>query len=357
MSDQTGSEKIQTIVPELPKPEYPKVEMPQAPNINLPKDAPHVSCEGEVYEPPRDNSHIKPPEEGMPRILIGIPVLTFSYEFVESFLKFWTSICLMAKGKFQVGYQFMYRKPVHMAEETLVEIARYNKCTHILFIDDDIFGIKLEDLVKLLEADKDVIAGVMYASKFPHAMCVFRRYDVNRKVTDMPVDTSMYRLYEVPCHCTNPECSVGLSHWDAKFCPVCGTAQDNLIQKADLVPFCFTLMKLSIFDKIKRPWFHCTTGYPSDSWFADRCSESGIQQWGHMAVRLNHAGVNDKTKPYYVQMGIEERRAQPNAMINLTPEDMQKHEYMLYTKMNEAEKKMKPEPEMITPGNTGEEKK
>jgi hypothetical protein len=262
----------------------------------------------------------------------------------------------MEKGKLQAGYFFAYRKPVNIAEIQIVETAIFNKCTHVLFIDDDIYDYKASDLMKLLEADKDVISGIMYASKFPYAMCAFRRFNTDMKVIDMPSDNSMYRLYEIPCLCQ--KCGLGMSHWDAKFCPSCGTTQDNLIQKVDLIPFCFTLMKLDIFKKMKKPWFHCTDIYPSDSWFADRCIESGIQEYAHMAVRLTHAGINDHTRPFYMQMNLEEKRkSQSPGVIPLTQEDMDKHQFMLHNKMVEAENKLKAQdaPKMITIGAQQEE--
>jgi len=331
--------------PLLPKVDYPELDIPKEPETGRPQEETHMSCEGEVYVPPQANPNVAEPLEGKPRILIGIPILTYSHEFVQSFIKFWTSICLKVEGKFQVGYQFIYRKPVHMAEDTLIDIARYNKCTHILFMDDDIYDVTIDDLEKLINADKEVIGGVMYASKFPFAMCVFRRYNTDLKVIDMPSDNAMYRLYEVPCSCSNPKCNMGLSHWDAKYCPACGTVQDNMIQKADLIPFCFTLMKISIFDKIKPPAFYCSNKYPSDSWFADKCIEAGIQMYAHMGVRLNHAGITDVTKPMHLEMGIAERRSkQDKGLVNISPDDMQKHEFMLYNKMKEAEIKVRDNP-------------
>jgi len=243
--------------------------------------------------------------------------------------------------RYEVGYLVAYRRPVHMAEEWLVKQALWNKATHILLMDDDIYDVTKRDLDKLFEADKDCISGVMHASKFPHAMCVFRRYDPAKRVIDMPADTSMFRLYEVPCNCTN--CHIALSHWDMKFCPSCGTPQNNEIQQADLTPFPFTLIKLSVFDKIKKPWFHCTNGYPTDSWFADRLLEAGMTMHAQMTVRLNHAGITDETKPFYLQMGMAKAQ-KSKAVVVLSPEQMDIHQRLLYWKMNETEQTLKSRP-------------
>lgn len=322
----------------LPTPEFPKMEMPESPKTDRPEGAPIQSCDGGdnelmVYDTP---SPVKANDDGRLRIMIGIPILTYSHEFVQSFMKFWTQLCLMeevdGKKPFQVGYHFMYRKPVHMAELELVKIAQWNKCTHILLMDDDIYDVTVADLQKLVDAKKEVIGGVMYASKFPYAMCVFRRYDTNKKVIDMPADNSMFRLYEVPCHCM--QCGFGLSHWDAKFCPVCGAANDNVIQKADLIPFPFTLIDLKVFDKIKKPWFHCTEGYPADSWFCDRCHEAGIPIYAHMGVRLNHNGVSDVTRGHLFNLELEKRKTQQNpGIVPISEADMEKHQFIPHQKM------------------------
>jgi hypothetical protein len=334
----------------LPTPTFPTMEMPPRPQ-GVPSEGVIPACDGESYQDMAklNNSNIPDLIPGVPRILIGLPVLSYSHEFVESFLKFWTQLCTQTIGKMQVGFYFVYRKPVHMAEIVLAEMAIWNKCTHLLLMDDDIYDVTLADLQKLLDADKEVIGGVMYASGFPYAQCVFRRFETEKKVIDMPSDNSMYRLYEVPCICVNPKCNMGLSHWDAKFCPACGTPQDNMIQKADLIPFPFTLIKTSVFSKIKKPWFHCEIEYPTDSWFADRCIEAGIQEYAHMGVRLNHRGINDQSRSFFFQRDLAKKQANKDlGLITVSEEEMARHQFLLNSKMREAEDKLKPQPEMIT---------
>mgnify|MGYP001558754106 CR=1 FL=1 len=329
----------------IPTPTYPSMTMPESPNVAHNKNGPLPDCEGHIsVYPDVSQSPVPDPLVGKIRILVGIPMLDVKYEFFESFMKFWTR-CIIETSKpdckIEIGFHVAYRKPVHMAEEYLVRTAQYNKCTHILFMDDDIYDVTWEDLLKLVNADKDVIGGVMHASKFPHAMCVFRRFNPSLKVIDMPADTSMYRLYEVPASC--PHCNIAQSHWDIKFCPSCGKQIDILIQQADLIPFAFTLMKLSIFDKLKQPWFHCTSKYPTDSWFGDRLIEAGLTEYGHMGVRLNHAGITDATKPHYLQMGMLKAQ-QAKGVVEISPEDMERHQRLLYNKMAETESRMRSKP-------------
>jgi hypothetical protein len=353
----------------LPEAVYPNLELPTPPKVSRkvkvakegkeetvvledtpPTESnPRTPCnlERDVVGAP-ETSTVPPPAKGVNRILIGVPMLDIKYEFFLSFLKLWTELITSGDKRYEVMFQVAYRKPVHMAEEYLVNVARYNKCTHILFMDDDVYDVTKAMVDKLVEADKDVIGGVMYASKFPHAMCVFRRFDTSKKVIDMPSDNSMYRLYEIPCLC--PKCNVGLSHWDAKFCPSCGSTVSNMVQEADLIPFALTLMKLSVFDKIKKPWFHCTNIYPTDSWFADRLLEVGLREYAHMGVRLNHAGVNDLTRPHYMQMGMAMAQS-AKAVVNITPDQMAVHQQLMANKMSETEKSIKEKPAIVFNGH------
>ena len=288
-------------------------------------------------QPQPTGGGVTPPKEGVPRILIAIPMLEVSYKFFQSFHKFWTQ-CMTEfnqEGELEIGCYFIYRKPVHIAETMAVNVARHNKCTHVLFMDDDIYDVTPDMLRKLLVADKDVIAGVMYASGFPYAMCTFRRFDEKTTVCSQPAQRGMYRLYETPCKC--PHCGNPLPGWLTNFCPKCRKdIVDLAIQKVDLIPFCFTLMKLSVFDKIRKPWFHCNSIFPTDSWFADRCAEVGIQEYAHMDVRLTHRDVNDTTRPYLFQKDLALQQ-QKGGVVVLTPEDMKKHEAILVHKMEEAE--------------------
>lgn len=343
--------RLKEVIKPLPTPEYPSMEMPPKPEVpdsNIPEGGVRADGEG-VLEimPDPSKSPVPPPANGKMRIMIGIPMLAVSYEFFESFLKFWTMLCVNRDPRYEVTYHFAYRKPVHMAEEYLVKTALFNKCTHILLMDDDIFDVTVADLNKLVDAKKEFISGVMHASKFPHAMCVFRRYDRTKRVIDMPADTSMYRLYEVPASC--PTCNMAQSHWDSKFCPSCGEELDLTIQPCDLTPFPFTLIDLKVFDKIKKPWFHCTNGYPTDSWFCDRLLEAGIQPYAHMTVRLNHAGVTDETKPHFMQMGMAKMN-KTKAVVNLSPDQMEIHQTLLVNRMKEVEEQIKPKPPVVAAG-------
>jgi hypothetical protein len=256
----------------------------------------------------------------IPKILIGVPILAWTHEFATSFLSFWTDLmtCHYKGVRFHVAYEFAYRRPVHMAEEELAQKAIDSGCTHLLLMDDDIYDVTSKDFVTLLQADKDVVGGIMHASGFPYAMCAFRRYDTNTAVADQPILKGPARLYEIPL-----DDRVGL-------------------QKVDLIPFAFTLIKTDVFKKLKKPWFTCNTQAPTDSWFADSLLNAKLEYYAHFDVWLNHRGVHKDNQGLWAQMGmIEARRKGSASVVELTPEDMKRHELMMRVRLEEAEKKGK----------------
>ena len=255
-------------------------------------------------------------EKVIPKILIGVPILAWTHEFATSFLNFWTDVmtCKFKKMRFHISYEFMYRKPVHMAEEMLAEHALESGCTHLLLMDDDIYDVTAKDLVALIQADKDVVSGIMHASGFPYAMCAFRRYDINTKVADQPILKGPARLYEIP-----PEQRIGL-------------------QKVDLVPFCFTLIKTDVFRKLRKPWFTCNTQAPTDSWFADTVLSKGMEYYAHFDVWVNHKGITKHNVHKWMELGMIDAQAKnPNTVVQITPEEMKKHEAIMRIKLQEAE--------------------
>jgi hypothetical protein len=134
----------------------------------------------------------------------------------------------------------------------------------------------------------------------------------------MPILKGPARLYEVP-----PEQRVG-------------------IQKVDLTSFGFHLFKTSIFKNMPKPWFKCDTTAPTDSYLADELLKRGKSMHVHFDVWLNHRGVTRENRDLHFQIGLQEQqRRVSNQMVMLTPEEMQKHEAIMTTRLEEAEIKLK----------------
>ena len=259
-------------------------------------------------------------EKPIPRILIGVPILMWDHRFAISFLNFWTELMTYSvKGrKFQVSYHFAYRRPVQMAQEEIVQHAIDCGCTHVLIMDDDIFDFKVADLLALLDADKDVVGGIMYTGGFPYSMCAFRRYDIDKKVAEMPILKSPARLYEVP-----PE-------------------QRQGVVEVDLIAFAFILMKTSVFTKIPKPWFKCDCVAPTDSYFCDAIMDAGIKPCAHFGVWMNHKGITRETQPLWAQIGmLEQQKLAGGQMVVISPEEARRLEIVMTQKLIESEKILK----------------
>lgn len=263
----------------------------------------------------------KKKDEKIPKILIGVPILAWTHEFAESFLKFWTELMTYShKGRrFHVAYKFMYRMPVHMAEERLVELAMASGCTHLLMMDDDIYDVTVDMFLKLLDDDKDIVGGIMHASGFPHAMCAFRRYDPKVPVANMPILKGPARLYEIP-----PDQRKGL-------------------QKVDLMAYCFTMFKVGIFKNLKKPWFKCDTQAPTDSWFSDTVLKAKLEYYVDFDILVNHRGVTAQNVMLHRQMGQLKLQSDAGRVVVLTPDEMRRHEAFMSLKLKDAEANIKAE--------------
>ena len=256
------------------------------------------------------------------KILIGIPILAWTHEFATSFLKLWTELMLFESKdrKFQIGYEFTYRMPTALAEIHFAEVAIDSGCTHLLLMDDDIYDVTAVDILKLLDADVDVVGGIMHASGFPYSMCAFRRFDTKKTLAEQPKLEGPLRLYEVPIE------------------------ERKGLAEVDLIPFACTLIKTPVFAKLKKPWFVNSPDAPTDSLFADQVLGAGLKYFAHFGVLLNHRGVTVYNRHLWHQMGlIEAERKKSNRLVILEPEELKQHEQFMIQKMKAAEAKRKQE--------------
>lgn len=273
----------------------------------------------ELEQLQQDLNVIEKQDQPVPKILIGVPILAWTHDFALSFLNFWTELMTYNGRRFHVGFEFRYRRPVHLAEEELAQHAIDVGCTHLLLMDDDIFNVTAQDLFTLLDADKDVVGGIMHTNGFPYTVCAFRRFDHTKSVAEQPKLTTSTRLYEIPLD------------------------QRTGVQPVDLIPFGFTLIKTSVFNKIPKPWFKCDADAPTDSWFADSVLDAGLEYFAHFGVWLNHNGTDRFNVDAKRQLGFAEmqRKNAEARIVGLTPEEMSIHDRMIQQKMEQAEEEFR----------------
>lgn len=142
----------------------------------------------------------------------------------------------------------------------LVRMALEMKGTHILFLDHDMFlnpvgnpiTQKMESpILRLLNADKDIIGAPYNFRSLPPKSTA-------TPVSDLSDKKGLYR------------------------CEALGTG--------------FLLIKLSVFDKIEKPWFNFGRNadaelvYGEDTWFCRQAIKAGFEVWADGSLNIQHLG-------------------------------------------------------------------
>ena len=147
--------------------------------------------------------------------------------------------------------------PAH-GRNMLIDAAKINNCTHILFIDDDM-AFPADSLDKLLEHDLDIVSGLYLHRQYPHAPLAMDLADDNGSCAPM------YLLGVEP-----------------RLVPIVAAG------------FGFLLVKMSVFDKLEKPYVRLGE-LQADQWcddigFFNRVRKAGIQSYVDMDVRIGHMG-------------------------------------------------------------------
>ena len=265
-------------------------------------------------------------QEQKVKLLVGMACLGISYECFQSWNSFWTD--LVRSAKFEVGCKFMYRKPVTLAQEEIAREAVDSGCTHLLMLDDDILDYTLLDLMKLLEANVDMIGGIMLTKRFPFHACAMRRLDNKKPLIEHAKNVTGFDMYEVP------------------------KAEQVGIKPVDLISFGFTLFKTSLFKKMKRPYFipdpsqvdtsKVNYQYESftDSIFCDKVYQVGSQPYAHFDVWLNHNGVTKNNVQAWLEI-YKQKGMLTQPGIKLSDKDFVEYKMIVKEKMTEAEERFK----------------
>lgn len=122
--------------------------------------------------------------------------------------------------------------------------------THMLFLDYDMF-FPPDSISKLLELDKDIVGAPYNFRSLPLRPAAAALSDLSPK--------------DVPYRCTT-------------------------------IPTGFMLIKMSVFDKIAKPWFNFGRNEKNelvcgeDSWFCQQAIKAGIEVWAEPRVSVKHVG-------------------------------------------------------------------
>ena len=201
----------------------------------------------------------------------------------------------------------IFWRALHQAQGRAVQMAREIGASHILFTEDDQWGMPVDGLDVLLEADKDVIGFRSYFKKYPFLSMAFRKKDP----------------------------SLDMVERHPNFQQIEGVGSGDPIQKVDLISWAFTLVKMSVFDRMREAWgrvtvkqdflkavldgdpiaiaqaqaltadacgldpFECWGKVPTDSYFSQYCEDIGIERWCHFGYIIGNGDVPPKQIPQY----------------------------------------------------------
>jgi hypothetical protein len=197
------------------------------------------------------------------KILIACPTFGLEPNPGKWLMSMLTVVQDLKRVGVEFGFMMPYRHTIHKAENKIIKFALTGKYTHILRMDDDIWGVQPGDVLKLLTADKDFISAVMFIRGFPYSRCAFKKKDPTMSLLDCE-KRGRGALDEV---------------------------DGEGVQPVDLTAFPFTLFKTTIYERMKYPWFDETKKDSPDAQFCQKCLDLGIQPYAHMDIQINHQEV------------------------------------------------------------------
>ncbi len=168
------------------------------------------------------------------------------------------ALCRALKN-FPHDYKLIFKEGsiLHANREQIVKTAIEQKCTHLLFLDADMY-FEEDAILRLLKRDKEIVGTHSNTRRFPTESTVILKGDVRY----------------------NP--SAG-----KKGCITC-----------DSVGTGFVLIKLDVFKKLSHPWFFWESdeeGNPvigEDYWFCRKAREVGFKVWVDLTIPMGHIGDN-----------------------------------------------------------------
>jgi hypothetical protein len=170
----------------------------------------------------------------------------------------------------RVSTFFPYRRPIIVAENEIANLAITNGFDYIFRMDDDISGYAPGMVNKLIDANKEIISGVIYTAGFPYSLCAFNKKDKSRSLVDIYQNKEL-TLTEVE-----------------------GTG----VQPCDMTATPFTLIKTTIFEKILMPYYEVVGDVAADSIFFQKLLDAGVQPYVNMNVQLTHRYVTHWNRHY-----------------------------------------------------------
>ena len=149
---------------------------------------------------------------------------------------------------------------VHQNQNNLVEMAKERNASHIFFVEHDMVFAP-DTLNRLLEHNKDIVAASYSGRALPREPLVYQQNPINKEIYQMSYDRwpdKLFKAYGIPTGCT--------------------------------------LIKISVFDKLEKPYFFYKYNKEGvmessqDIYFSKKANEAGLECWVDPTIEINHIG-------------------------------------------------------------------
>lgn len=193
------------------------------------------------------------------KVMIGVITAEVSRKAI-----FWSYLMAMRKPDNSIMTLINGQSPAK-GRNQIIQQAKDQKCTHILFVDDDII-LSADTLEKLIAVDKEIVTGLYLMRNFPHQPIIFDMMEENGRC-----------------------------------------AHYNLTTETGIIPIVAAgmgccLISMSVFDKLYQPYFRLGE-LESDQWcddlgFFKRVREAEVKSYCDLSVAVGHIGMIAITPVY-----------------------------------------------------------
>ena len=194
-----------------------------------------------------------------PHVFVAVPTYgPMEPRAVSTLTNMFTRIGMdMREGLYDASCWILSRVQIANSRSILAEKAVEQKCSHILFIDDDM-TVPPDLLSRLLAWNKPLVSALCFKRLPPYDPVCFNRLQKPGTYIFEPIKD--FR----------------------KVAP-----KDGLLA-CDAVGFGTVLIQTEVFGKILKPWFWYGDGYGEDIFFCDKAKEAGYQPYMDLNTEVGH---------------------------------------------------------------------
>lgn len=187
------------------------------------------------------------------KVFIGIPTAEYARHAI-----FYDYLALLTKPEGTISAGF-HTNSASRNRNLIIDEAIHSKCSHVLFLDDDM-AFAPDTLMRLLEHDLDVVSSFYLNRSYPHTPVVFD-YDFERK----------YKTHLMKDN-------------------------ENGLIEVEAVGFGTLLCKIEIFEKLEKPYVREGQIFPDrrseDVAFCLRLRKEGIKIHCDLDIPVGHIGTS-----------------------------------------------------------------